>query len=346
MRAAIAMLMACALAFAPATATADEHADDRSYEVTVSDDRAEIQMPREVEDRSGTTSVVLDTEEGLLRGGFGFAEADDGQQLDVRLHQLVEYADKNGNGHLDDGDDTASAWKIANASENVTADSNGTLSRRAIEQHDVTSEDGVEGTTIQAVAEFPDQDPIEGVISELGQAENRTLTINLTVFEDATTYDGTEVPGNHVHVDWTLDNYPYTREETKMALVADADGTDEVTLALDEDEPRIGSQAELEGFGVGLTADVAGEALVDGNETEVAFADVNASEDADVERPLSMNYDTGDAIEHELVLGASVDPVDTGTIDSASDQISEVPAPDALAAVGLLATAAVAVTRR
>lgn len=346
MRAAIAILMAFALALSPTGAIAEEHADEQPYELTVSDERAEIVMPGEVAERSTETSVVFDTDEGLLSGGFAFAEAEEGEQLDVRLHQIVEYADKNDNGHFDDEDEVASAWNLANASKNTTSKPNATVAWRALETTNVTSEDGVEGTTVHAVAEFPEQDPIAGVMQQLGQGENRTLTVNLTVFDEATTYEGTEVPASHVHVAWAVDNFPYTREETKLALVAETNATGELALGIGEEEPELAASSQLEDVDVTLAADLAEQATVDGNETDANVTMLEADDAVDDEDHVAVNYERGAMIEHELVLGSTAEAASSSVIESGSDTISEVPAPGALIAVGLLATVAAALQRR
>lgn len=349
MRTAIAMLMVCALAFAPASAIAEEHADDRSYDVTVSDERAEIGMTHPVEDRSGETTVVLDTDRGELSGAFGFAEADGSERMALQLHQLVEYHDENEDGALEDEDEdeVVSAWNLANASANATGEPNGTVEWHALTERSVTSEDDVEGTQVQAVAEFPEQDPVAGVISELGQTENRTVTLNLTVFDQATTYQGTEVPASHVHVEWTVDNYPYVDEDSRLALVAGTNATGQLALPVAEDEGhQLSSTGQLAEHEVTLAADLAEQARVDGENSTVELGAVEADEDADVEDLVGLNYERGDGIRHELVLGAAVEPIEQSTIDSASDQVSAVPAPGALAALSLLGVVAVALKRR
>jgi hypothetical protein len=344
MRAAIALLMACALAFAPATAIAQEDTEDRRYDVEVSDQRAEITLPRDVDERSAEHTVVLDTEQGLLSGSFGFAEADDAQSLDLSLHQLVEYRDENDNGTFDEDDDIASAWRLSPESENATGESNATVEWRTLETHNVTAENDVEGTQVQAVAEFPEQDPIAGVVSELGESQNRTLTINLTVFEDEATYEGTEVAPSEVHVAWTIDNYPYTSEDTQLALVTEADGAGEIVVDVG-DEPSLASTSELDGYDVTVDADLQKQATIDGEDSEVHLSQPAPAEDAEAEHLVAVSYDHGDTIEHELLIGSHADALSESTIDSATDQVTGVPGPGAFVAVSVVAAAAALVRR-
>lgn len=338
MRAAIPILMSCALAFAPAGALAEEHADERSYDVTVSEDRAEITMAHEIEQRSGETSIVFDTREGLLQGGFGFAEADQAdERLDLRLHQIVEFVDENDDGHLDEEDRVSSAWKLSNASENLTAESNGTVEWRALQEKNVTSDDDVEGTQVRGVAEFPEQDPIAGVISELGQGENRTFTVNVTVYDGPAEVEDSQVPSSHADVAWTVNNYPYTRDDTQLAIVTTANET-----GMAEDD-ELASRSTIEGFDVAVSAKVSEIAHVDGNETDVQRASLETDDETD--RVVSLSYERGTVIEHGMLLGSEVSPA-TSTIDSATDQVSEVPGLGAAAALGIIGTLAVAVKRR
>lgn len=350
MRAAIAILMTCALVLAPASAVAEEHADDRSYDVTVSEDRAEIQMPRQVAERTAETGVIFDTREGQLSGSFGFADAEaTDERLDVRLHQLVEFEDADDDGELDDEDEIRSAWRLSNASRNVTMDANGTVEWQALETTNVTSEDGVEGTRVQAVGEFPEQDPLAGVISQLGQGDNRTVTMNLTVFDEPAQIDGTQVPAHHVHVDWTVDNYPYTAEDTQLALVAGAVGTSELSVADHANATEIANRATVDGFTADVAANVSDHATVDGNETTVATSGYDAgneTEDEGDERLVALGYERGTVVQHSLVVGSSVQTSDESMVDAANDKVTSVPSVGAVAALGLMGLAAVVYRRR
>jgi hypothetical protein len=351
MRAAIAVLMTCALMLAPASAIAQSEADDRSYDLTVSDDRAEIQMPHKVDDRAAETGVVFDTREGQLSGSFAFAEADASEErLDVLLHQLVEFEDTNDDDALDDEDEVRSAWRLSNASRNVTMEANDTVEWRSMETVNVTSDDGVDGTTVQAVAEFPEQDPVAGVLGELGQGENRTVTFNVTVFDESAEIDGTQVPASHAHVDWTVDNFPHTAEDTQLALVAGALGTGELQVADGDNTTEIANRAAVDGYGIGVAAQIADQATVDDEASDVNASAVEtdeAAEDAEEgEQVLALSYERGDTVEHELVLGASAASTDDGLVDAADDEVSAVPSVGAVAALGLLATAALVTKRR
>lgn len=347
MRAAIAILMACALVFAPASALAGEHAEDRSYEVTVSEDRAEIHMPRQIEDETGETMVAFDTAEGNLTGSFALAEDQaEGEQLTIALHQIVEFRDEDEDGQLSEDDDLRSAWRLSNASRNATMDSNGTVAWQSLEQENVTSDDGVEGTQVQAVAAFGPQSPIEGVIDELGQGEQRTLAVNLTVFEEPAELNGQQVPAHHVHVDWTVEDFPYTEEDTQLALVTGSQAPSGIDVAEQDNATALATRAADDGLDVEIGAHVAEQALVDGEETDVGISTLEPDEDTQDELLVSLAYERGTTIEHGVLLGSDVAPSDRSVLETADDEVSSVPSLGLLAMLGVLGTAALIVTRR
>lgn len=352
MRAATALILTLALAFAPATSLAEEHAKDEKYDVTVSDERADIAIYHGIEDRDGQTDVVLDTEEGRMVTAFSFADEEDvSQRLALQLHQLVEYDDENENGFFDADDEVASSWRLSNSSRNVSDESNGTVEWRSLSTEEVTSDDGVEGTLVQGVAEFPSEDPIEGVLHELGQGENRTLALNVTVFGQDATVNGTEVPASQVYVQWSVENFPYVEEETQLALLAGSNDTD-LELTHEEDRMKLSSASAVDGFGVETAAHISDEARVDGSDTDVELASLDASEDeeedAEEQQYLSLSYERGSLIEHEMLFGSVVSTSADAVIgsDDDGDPLSSVPGAGLLGGLAALAAAAAIVQRR
>lgn len=350
MRAATAVFATLLLVLAPTAALAQEGDQDRAYEVDVSETRAEIAIPGQYGDRTGETGVVFDTRKGQLGTDFTFEDVGDeaAPRLDVNLHELVEYSDENDNGYYDAQDEVASSWRIAEGSSNVTGDSNGTLAWDALEEKDVTSDDDVNGTQVRGVASFPSQDPLAGVLDQLGQGENRTFAVDVIVFGQQAELDNQTIGATQVMVDWTVNNYPYTQDDTQLALVASGDSATPVSYVEEDDSTHLGITQTLGDHAVALGTSLSDEATVDGNATEAQTARLEAPEDGnatDNETLVSVSYERGDTIAQDSILGSEVTESE-GVIGSARDKVNEAPGLTAWFAIAGVAAAAGLLRRR
>lgn len=360
MRTMTTLLLALAMTLAPAATVAAQQGEETPYETTVEDDHATITIDHTLGDRSASTEVAFDTDEGAFATAFNYenATSEATSQLAVALHQLVEYEDTNGNGVYDAEDEVASAWKIANASKNVTGTSNGTLAWQPLEEKNATSDDGMAGTRIVGEARFPAQDPIAGVLEQIGQGENRTFTVDLRVFGQPVTLDGEQLGPMQVQVDLGVTNYPYTANGTQLALVT---GTaSEQTITVDEGASQVAASKMLEYHQVDLAFAWQDEATVDDEIQPVATTTLEQPSDEDADEAesdsenddeattlLAFSYARGDEIAHGTTIGAHATTLDETAIDRARDGLDAVPGVTAwIALVGIASTALVVGRRR
>lgn len=337
MRTITTLAIALALLVAPTAV-----AQDSGYETTVTDDRATIEVERSIDGQIARTSVVFDTSEGVLAADNEGFDATD-HALNLSLHQILEYEDTNENDRFDGDDKVYSAYRVANASENRTIESNGTLQWEPLEEGTVQSENGTEGTRVVGQAQFPPADPVEGVLGQVAPMENRTLTVALTVFGQPVTYEGQQLGATEVAVTTHVENYPYRNNGTQPALVSDAHGTPDPTIA-PENATDVRVEKDVEVASVSLAYDWADNATVDDEETPVHAGLFTVDEGDD--ESLALSYERGDDIVHQASIGAHYEAADDGEIaDAARDTFDEVPAPAALTALAALAGVA-ALARR
>lgn len=361
MRTTTTLLLALAMMIAP-LGTVGAQQGEKSYETDVSEDRATITIERMVDQRTITNEITFDTEDGAFTTVFDYENASEeaSTRLGLTMHQLVEYRDTNDNDRYDADDEVASAWRLSQGSENVTADSNGTLSWDALETKNVTADDGTEGTRIDGVARFPSQDPVQGVLEQLGQGENRTVRVSIYVFGEPVTLDGTHLSAMEVKIDLTVKNYPYTRNGTALALASEATAQRPLSLSEDGDNASLGVSREVEGVTIDLAFAWSEQARVDGELTDVGVTQLegNASQaeanetdapdegDEGSEQLFALSYARGEEIVHDPKLGATA-TVDEGLLGSAQEEASSVPGMTAWAALlGVLGAAALVRSRR
>jgi hypothetical protein len=335
MRTTTTLAAAFVLLVAPAATVA---AQDQGYQATVEDDRATIEQQRRVAGQDVASSVVFDTGEGALAGEAdvpGAAEL----RLNVTLHQLVEYRDAEDDGYDEDAE-VLSAYRVANASANATAPSNGTLQWSPLEERTIESEDGTEGTLITGEATFPPADPVEGVLGEVAPMENRTFRVHLAVFDEPVTYEDRELGALEVAVATDVENYPYRSNDTRVALVADAQGTPTPTVDVDEAH-RVVAERDAEVVRAGVHHDWAGNATVDDEPAPVDATLVPLEEPEDVDEGLALAYDRGDRVQHAATFGASVASIDGSEVaEAAEDAADAVPGPALLAGLAAIGAAA------
>lgn len=332
------LVAAIALLLTPAATVA---AQDGGPETTVEETRATVEMTRSVAGQEATTSVVFDTAEGQLAAATDVPGLET-HRLNLTVHQIVEYKDGDGEGAFDAEDEVVSAYRFSNASANATAPSNATVQWTPLEERTVETEDGTEGTLVVGEAQFPPADPVEGVLDSVVGPENRTLTVQMAVFDERVTYEDRELAPMQVALSIDVENYPYRANGTQLALVAEPDGAPSVTTQLHGDT-RVAAEGEYDVADLSVGYDWADTATVDEEETAVNATTIPADEAEDVSTSLSLSYERGDAIRHHGLLGADLNAVDEGEItDAARDAVDEVPGPGALAVMALVGLTALA----
>lgn len=352
------LLLALAMLIAPVGTVAAQQGEETTYETEVEDDRATITFEQEIGEREVSNEISFDTDEGAFSDAFSYenATSEAEAELEVQLHQLVEYEDANGDGRYDAGDEVASAYKVANGSENVTGVNNGTLEWDALSSRNETTASGDDVTVIHGEARIPVDDPLADVLDRLGQGENRTFAVDIYVTDRPVTVDGMTVQPMEVKIDWRVTNYPYTKNGTALALVAETSSESEIELEDDAEASRAAVSRTLEGIQVDVAFSWNDEATVDGETTTVQTTTLSEeteseSEDGEAEteteRLLAFSYERGDEIVHDPTLGARTASVDGGLIGNAGDRLDSVPGLTTWAALlGIVSAALVVRTRR
>lgn len=201
----------------------------------------------------------------------------------VRTEALVEYTDANGNGVLDDGE-AVSRYSLDDATfEPLTYTTRETTN--GVTEHVITaqSRDGVFMVTLHAVGQFAD----------IG----------------ATTVNPTEVK-----IDLAMNDYPYERNDTRLALVSTLRTEHETEHEDDGADDDDTASAEAVTISAG---DVSGffswtrTATVDGTTAQITSA-VRPGEEAG-EQQIVLSYPHGDSIVHDPKIGISLGQ-DRGTM--------------------------------
>lgn len=326
------LLTALALLIAP-LASAQAFTAQDEVGTTVEADRAEITLTNTTNDTTATVTVTLDTAEGLL--GTNLSVVDQAQDLDVNvtLHQLAEYRAGEDEEALTDNATVVSAWNIAEGSENVTAEANGTLQWAPLEEENVTADDGeTEGVLITGQAIFPGEQPdlpleepaVEGQ-PDLPTLEERNVTIELVAFGQQATYNGQDVGPLQTLATFHVNDYPYEAEDTDLALVMEAN---QAVHTINLDDAALKSTETYEGIDVDLAIAWNDEATIDDQGTPVDATQPTPDEDADADDLVALSYERGEIVQHAGLIGASLSEMDD---DAPSFNTDDVPAPGILA---------------
>lgn len=334
---------------APFGALAQE-GEDSAYEqsVEVSDDEAVIETSYEADDEEAEVEIRFSTEDAsfLVEAESENATRETEQALEAQLHQLVEYTDENDNGKYDDGEPVASSWLLSEGSEEQTEEpANGTVSWQPLNVSETESDEGEPGHHIQGRALFVSEDPIETVTAALGQGENRTFGIDLWVYSNVTQHEGQLLTPSEVKADLMVENYPYVKEGTDLALLLDTEAEQEIEA---EDEEGVGSGVDLGDLEADLRFTWADEATVDGETQPVGttlFESENETEQEDdevsqeTERSFALSYPRGDKIVHDPRVGAQLSAQSAGGLDGVTDNVPSVGLIGLLAVAGAIAVA-------
>lgn len=338
---------------APLGAMAQE-GEDENYEqqVEVSDEEATIETSYEEADQEAEVEVRFGTDDA---GFLVEAEAENASQaserkLEAQLHQLVEYTDENDNGKYDDGEEIASSWLLSEGSGDQTdGPVNGTVTWQPLNVTETESDDGTPGHHIQGRALFTSDDPIQTVTDALGQGENRTFGIDLWVYSEVTQHEGQTLAPTEVKADLLIENYPYAKEDTALAILLDTEAEQEIEA---EDEDGVGSGVDLGDLEADLRFTWADQATVDGQSQPVGTTTFEAenettSEEDEVsqesKRSFALSYTRGEKIVHDPRVGAELSSQSFGSVE---DVANGVPSLGLIGLLGVIGASAVVLRRR
>lgn len=301
----------------------DGDESERKVEVSRSDDELVFELEKETDADEEKVKIEFTSEDDPeVKLEFEREAGDDGNESEstfeykVEFMRLVEYQDDDGDDVLSDADNVRSEVDLGDAEWSIG------------EVRDITA-GGEDGKTVTATADL---------------AGNGTFEVVMYVFGDFAKVNATSLRPTDVKLDFVIDSYPWQGNDTRLAL-------DLKTEVKSEREVESGGNAT----GLNVTAeDISGyftwapNATVDGASTPVSsdvYEDETKSEteqetdedgteaEAEVEREqkLTLNYEQGDKIVHDPVLGIQY--------ASAGQQSQALPFP---AFVGVLAAVGVA----
>lgn len=344
MRTLTTILTALALMIAPLGTTLASASPDE-VETNVEPDRAEMILTNTTNETTATVTVTLDTAQGIL--ATNLTADDQARTLDVNvtLHQLVEYRAHEDEDAFTDNATTVSAWNIAEGSQNATAEANGTLEWAPIEEENITADDGeTEGILITGQAIFPGEQPDLPVEDPTGQQlptlEERNVTIKLAAFGQHATYNGQDIGPLQAIVAFEVNGFPYEAEDTDLALVMEDNAA---VQTVDLDGAAIKTTDSADGLAVDLALDWNEEATVDEQGASIVATQPSAHEDAEADQLVALSYDRGENIKHNGLIGASL--ADSQDDEGRMFDTDDVPAPSLLAALASIATVALVANR-
>lgn len=307
----------------------DDADDRRKVDLDVDDGRARIKLAREGPQGEDSVKIEYDAARAALQVKYEQEVQDNKteEKLQARFLALLEYRDANGNGAYDAGEPVASAYAVGESEKGWKGPTNGTLDWGPIQVQDVTS-NGTGGKKLSSRATF---------------GGNATFGLDFYVYGDFTMVGNASLAPTEAKIDVLIDDYPYARPDTALALVLDLKAEEKLETERDEDEEGFAAPAAEAGTGFRLVFTWLETATVDGVDLPVHSTVLkNEEETKDEEREqkarIALSYARGAHILHDPTLGA--------TLATQSAGVQEVPLPGPLLAVAAVALGALVLRRR
>lgn len=268
---------------------------ERKVEVSRSDQEVVFELEKETDADEEKVKIEFSNEDDPeVKLEFEREAGDDGNESEstfeykVEFMRLVEYRDADGDDVLGDADDVRSQVDLGDADWSIG------------QVQDITA-GGEDGKKVTVTADLGD---------------NGTFEVVMYAFGDFAKVNATSLRPTDVKLDFVVDSYPWQGNDTRLAL---------------DLKTEVKSEREVEAAGNGTSLNVTAEdisgyftwapnATVDGRSTPVTsdvYEDETKSEteqetdedgteaEAEVEREqkLTLNYEQGDKIVHDPVLG-------------------------------------------
>ena len=280
----------------------DEREDENTHKVDVdiSGDQITVEMKKETGDSESKIEFKTDLSEGKFKLKFeeetGQLETE--QKLEVKLQQLIEFVDGNGNGAYDEGETVASAYHIGDSGNSLSgAPDNGSVNWGTPTLEDITIT-GKLGKKIVARGTF-------------GDAGQGTFGLDMMVFGDFTSISTSQIRPTDVKIDFIIENYPYTRDDSAVGLMMKTKTKQEQErdhIDLDDDEEGVVAASTTEVNSISLSFSWKQTATVDGVDLPVHTTVLNSQTDSDEDefefkQQFVLSYARGDVIVHDPVAG-------------------------------------------
>ncbi|HIG19398.1 MAG: hypothetical protein CXT67_03685 [Methanobacteriota archaeon] len=281
----------------------DDDREDREkhkVDVDVSSDQITVKMKREIGDSESKIEFKTDLSEGKFKLKFEEenSQIEAEQKLEVKLQQLVEFVDGNGNGAYDEGEIIASAYRIGDSGDLLSGSpDNGSVNWGTPTLEDITIS-GKIGTKMVARGSF-------------GDTAEGTFGLDMMVFGDFTTMSTSEIRPTDVKIDFIIENYPYTRNDSAVGLMMKTKTKQEQERNhhdLDNDEEGVVAASNTEMNTISLSFSWKDTATIDGVDLPVHTTVLKSQTDTDddefeFKQQFVLSYARGTVIVHDPVAG-------------------------------------------
>lgn len=344
MRTLLAILVALLLALTPLALADDEDEDKKDkgrgddernrgkhkMDLDVGRERASIKLSKEDANGEHAIRIDFDADGARLRVQHESENetSESSQKLEARFHTLAEFVDTDGDGIYDAGEPIASAYRLGKRRGDGIAE-NGSADWGPITDTAATSAGGVAGRKLSSTASL---------------GGNATFGLDMYVYGDLTTVGNTTLLPTEAKVDIRIANYPYMRNDSRLAVLVTLKSSQEFESERgDDDEQGLKVHADANGTKLDFRFTWLETATVDGIDLPVGTSVIEDKAEEDDEESsrkslVAFSYARGTNILHDPTIGASY-----GT---ASADANPVPGPGLIALVAGVAVLAVALRRR
>ena len=282
----------------------DEREDREKHKVDVdiSGDEIKVELKREVGHDETKIEFKVDLSEAKFKLKFeeesGQLETE--QKLEVVMQRLFEFVDANGNGAYDDGETIASGYRIGDSGDSLSdSPDNGSVDWGQPTLSDITT-GGISGKAMSARGSFGPES--EGVFG-----------LDIKVYGDFTLMDGSQLLPTEVKIDFIIENYPYTQNDSILGLLLKTKTKQEQDRQhsdIDNNEEGVVASSSTDANAVSLGFAWKQTATVDGVDmpvhTTVMKSETETSEDEfEFKQRFVLGYARGDVIVHDPVAGVS-----------------------------------------
>ncbi|MBC8437818.1 MAG: hypothetical protein H8D82_00950 [Euryarchaeota archaeon] len=282
----------------------DEREDRVKHDVDVdiSGDEIKVELKREIGHDETKIEFKVDLSEAKFKLKFeeetGQLETE--QKLEVVMQRLFEYVDANGNGAYDEGEVIASGYRIGDSGDSLSdSPDNGSVDWGQPTLSDITT-GGISGKAMSARGTF-------------GAESEGVFGLDIKVYGDFTMLNGSQLLPTEVKIDFIIENYPYTQNDSVLGLLLKTktkQEQDRQNSDIDNNEEGVVATSSTDANAVSLGFAWKQTATVDGVDmpvhTTVMKSETETSEDEfEFKQRFVLGYARGDVIVHDPVAGVS-----------------------------------------
>lgn len=284
---------------------------ERKVEVSRSDSEVVFELEKETDADEEKVKIEFSSEDDPeVKLEFEREAGDDGNESEstfeykVEFMRLVEYQDNDGDDVLSDADNVTSEVDLGDADWSIGQ----------VQDISAGGEDGKKVT----------------VTADLG--DNGTFEVVMYVFGDFAKVNATSLRPTDVKLDFVVDSYPWQADDTRLALDLKTEVKSEREVESGGNDTSLNVTAEdisgyftwadnatVDGQSTPVTSDVYEDETKSETEQETDEDGTEAEAEVEREQKLTLNYEQGDRIVHDPVLGVQY--------QSAAQQFNSLPFP-------------------